>query len=335
MRALLPLLLLAACSETGLNSTFDINEPPNPPDLSVPTQVDRTVQVTVPSLDVLWIIDNSCSMQSHQDELARSFPSFMSYFLGSGLDYHIGVVTTGWDDASERGRLMESEGLRWVDTSTTEPIRVFEGLARQGTDGPAGEKGRAQVYGAIELLGDRDNAGFYRDDAALAVIAISDEDDQSGSSPIGLYPFIDWLGALKPDDEMVSFSSIVGPDHGCTDALPGREYLSVTRAVGGIEWSICDGRWDELLEELGAQAAGLKREFFLEEVPVEDTIQVWVQEEGDRIDFAEGTDWTYSRTRNSVTFTQFIPAPLSEVFVSYKSLADSQLASDDSVDDRE
>jgi hypothetical protein len=330
--SILGLALLAACSETSLNPTIDLLQPPNPPDLTVPTRVDRTVQVTVPSLDVLWVIDNSCSMQSHQNELARAFPAFMNYFLGSGLDYHIGVVTTGWDDANERGKLMAAGGHTWVDADTPDPITVFGGMARRGTNGPSVEKGRAQVYGAIELLGDRVNAGFYRDDAALAVIAISDEEDQSGSSPIGLYPFIDWLNGLKPNAGMVTFSSIVGPDRGCTAAGPGREYLAVTRAVGGIEWSICDGRWDTVLEELGVQAAGLKREFFLGEVPVEETIQVWIEENGDRFDF-DRDEWRYDRRRNSITFLEFIPAPLSEVFISYKSLAASQLGEDQAIDE--
>jgi hypothetical protein len=334
MRPLVPFLLaLLGCSETSLNPTLDLLQPPNPPDLSVPTRIDRTVQVTIPSIDVLWVIDDSCSMESHQTELANSFSAFMDYFLGSGLDYHIGVVSTGWDDANARGKLKESSGYKWLDPTTPDPLQVFRGMAQLGTSGPSVERGRAQVYGAVELLGERVNAGFYREDAALAVVVISDEEDQSGSTPIGLYPFIDWLQALKPEPGMVTFSSIVGPDRGCQAAAPGREYLAVTREVGGIEWSICDGRWATVLEELGIQAAGLKREFYLGEVPVEDTIEVWVVEDGDRRDF-DLSEWTYSRPRNSVTFTSFVPAPLSEVFVSYKPLAASQQSEDEAVDDR-
>ena len=52
---------------------------------------DVSTQVTTPEVDVLFVIDNSCSMNNEQSELTANFPSFMAYFLDSGLDYHIGA----------------------------------------------------------------------------------------------------------------------------------------------------------------------------------------------------------------------------------------------------
>ena len=49
-------------------------------------------------LDILWVIDNSCSMTEEQQALSQNFASFVQYFVGSGLDYHIGVVSTDWDN---------------------------------------------------------------------------------------------------------------------------------------------------------------------------------------------------------------------------------------------
>ena len=65
------------------------------------------MQVTVPSVDVLWVIDNSCSMTEEQQALTDNFNKFVQYFVGSGLDYHIGVVSTNWDNESgdHRGKL--------------------------------------------------------------------------------------------------------------------------------------------------------------------------------------------------------------------------------------
>ena len=146
--------------------------------------------------------------------------------------------------------------------------------------------------GALELLRDGYNSGFYREDAFLAIVAISDEDDYSGNSPVSRNEFISWLTNLKSNPDMVSFSSIVGPEGNCSTAIePGDEYLAVTRVVGGIEWSICNSAWDSVLEELGMQAAGLRREFFLSEVPVEDSITVKVIDDGDERTFEQGTDW--------------------------------------------
>ncbi|TVQ92694.1 MAG: hypothetical protein EA397_05935 [Deltaproteobacteria bacterium] len=330
MRSMIPLILLtAACSETGLNLREDLDQPPNPPTIGSEIVEDRIVQVTTPSVDVLFIIDNSCSMNSHQTALNTYVRSFMDYFLGSGLDYHIGMVTTGWHDPTERGLLMESHGHKWIDPDTPDPLDVFEGLALQGTSGHHIETGRAQVYGAIELMGEA-NAGFYRPDASFAVIAVSDEDDQSGNVPINRQDFIDWMFDLKPDPEMVSFSGIVGPDHGCATADPCPEYLAQIRTIGGVEWNICEGNWPAALEEFGMQAAGLKREFTLTQVPVEDSIEVWVEHEGRRTDFYADSDWEYNRVRNSILFLEYIPPSFSDVRISYTSLAGAQLAEDES-----
>jgi hypothetical protein len=124
---------------------------------------------------------------------------------------------------------------------------------------------------------------------------------------------------------MVSFSSIVGPEpRGCATAERGEGYLEVTDRVGGIEWSICTEDWSGLLTELGLQAAGLKREFFLSLVPVEDSIVVTVEpREGDAVSFESG-DWAYSRARNSITFASYVPDPLSVVNITYDVLASSQ-----------
>lgn len=316
------LLLVAACSETNISGGSDFDEPPNPPDLTVEPTIDRTVQVTIPAVDVLWVIDDSCSMGEEQDALAANFDAFINYFVVSDLDYHVGVVSTGWDEDSARGRLREAQGVRWIDSDTRNPVDVFAGMALLGTDGPAEEKGRNQVYGAIELLGaeGRPNHGFYREDASLAVVVISDEDDASGDTVISRSGFVDWLQGLKPDPSMVTFSSIVSDDPNCGDGV-SEDYLWVTRRVGGIEWPICDGRWQVVLEQLGIQASGLRSEYFLSQVPVEDTIRVWVEDDVGRIDFERQVDWTYDRARNSITFLDFVPEPLSEVYISYIPLA--------------
>ena len=114
-------------------------------------------------------------------------------------------------------------------------------------------------------------------------------------------------------------SDLVGlTNNDCGTTERGTGYLEVTKQVGGVEWSICTDDWAGLLEELGLQAAGLKREFYLSLAPVEDTISVEVT--GD--DAWDGKEkWSYDATRNSVKFDSYIPAPLSVVKVTYMPLA--------------
>jgi len=313
-------LLLAACTDYNLQGDPSLYANPNPPDLSAPVQDDVITQVTVAKVDVLWCVDDSGSMSEEQASLTSNFANFMQYFLDSGLDYHVGVVSTDMqaNGPGNRGHLNEANGLRWIDPTTNNPVGVFETMATLGTNGSPDEKGRANVYTALETLQDdpQSNIGFERDDAYLSIIMISDEDDSSGQTPIALTPFETWLQNKKPVAGMATFSSIVGPRGGCATADAGTQYLDVTEAVGGIEWSICNPNWDTVLQQLGMQAAGLKREFFLSQLPVESTIHVWVDDPSN-----DGNAWTYDRARNSVTFTDFVPDPLSDVHIDYALLS--------------
>jgi hypothetical protein len=51
-------------------------------------------QSRVNQLDLLVVIDNSCSMGDEQTKLRENFPFFMDFFLGSGLDYQIGITSS-------------------------------------------------------------------------------------------------------------------------------------------------------------------------------------------------------------------------------------------------
>ncbi len=45
-------------------------------------------------MDILWVIDNSGSMQNEQTDLRNNFDSFITSFVGKGYDYRMAVVTT-------------------------------------------------------------------------------------------------------------------------------------------------------------------------------------------------------------------------------------------------
>lgn len=314
---------LAACkSDGGIGSNLIDYGPPNPLELETPIVVDRVLQTTVPLIDMLFVVDNSCSMLQEQEVLAENFPSLLEWFLGSGLDYHIGVVSTDMNDPLEAGRLREAQDLRWIQDDTDAPEGVFAEMVSMGTSGHWNESGRAAAFTAIEDLADDDNLGFQRDDAAIHTVVVSDENDESGESPISRDEWIDYLQTSRWSATMVSFSSIVGPLSGCPDiGAPGTEYTTVTGAVGGVTWPICSDDWTEVLDELGFVATGLSREFFLSRLPVPGTLQVRVDDQGTVLELFEDDDWIYSRERNSIEFLVYVPDPLAIVEMEYQVFA--------------
>lgn len=321
---------LAGCQDYNLQGGDDVAGKYNPPDLAVEKQVDRITQVTIPSVDVLWVIDNSCSMQEEQSALRSNFGEFMKYFTDSGLDYHVGVVSTDMESRQHSGRLQQDDDAqhgRYIDTSYNESdaIASFSQRASLGTSGSSDERGKDAAWAALVTEAeepDGHNAGFFRDEASLSVVVISDEIDYSR---ISTTEFANWMLTVKGEEGMTSFSSIVGlTNRDCGSTERGTGYLEVTEQVGGISWSICTDDWAGLLTELGLQAAGLKREFYLSLVPVEESIVVTVENPGGSVDTFQAGEWTYTRTRNSVTFAEYVPEPLAVVNIEYEVLASAR-----------
>jgi hypothetical protein len=319
------LVLTGGCIEYEPSSTLPPAGVANPRALAVSTQTDKLVQVEVPEVDILWVVDNSGSMSNEQTALGENFPTFMEFFLGSGLDYHMGVTTT--DMVVTEGILQGANGYKFLDDETYDPEGVFAQMVDLGTGGSSTEKGRDAAYAAVEIQDQpySPNYGFTREDASLHIVVVSDEDDHSTQIPKD--EFVDYLKNLKWAEDMVTFSSIVSLNNTC-GIEEGTDYRVVTAAVGGEEYSICAENWRPMLEALGLQASGLRREYFLSEIPLPSSIVVWVEEQSDTgvvtFNFEEETDWTYDQSRNSITFETYVPNALSSVFVDYEVLSASE-----------
>lgn len=343
MRArILPVLFLvvaavsAACSDDQLRSIIEEPQFFDQPDALGPTLwVDQFQQRTVPQSDILFVVDNSCSMEDEQVRLAENFDAFIQSFVDSTLDYHIGVVEGDLNSGSPQswGILREYQGARWIDPDTPNKVDAFNAMAQVGADGSgACEMGLSASHAALtyqSTIGGP-NDGFYREDALLSIIILSDEPDQSGSANpfggcggVGPDEYIPWLlfdikGFAGADE--VFFTGIVGDrPNGCSagadgGADVGEGYWDVIDEVDGNFFSICDPEWAPFLTELGLEAAGLKKTFYLRRVPKEGTLVVTL----DGVEAPLDT-WSYDRVTNSITFpVEYIPEELVVVEASYE-----------------
>lgn len=339
-RAMILLFAMVACQNEG--GIGDVEPPPivpNAPEPINPVQLDRIVQIAQPQVDILFVVDDSCSMYEEQTALSQNFPDFMEFFLGSGLDYHIGVTTTDTEsnnnDAGKLERaIVGGQTYRFIDEDTPSPTNVFSGMAVAGTSGSAEETGRAAAYRVLETQKDLPrNAGFYREEASLHMVFLSDEDDQSVQP--GRSEWRQWMRNLKWADDMVTSHAITGlPSSNCSAIFEtGSEYIAYSTWTGGVKFDLCTQNWGPLLEELGLQTSGLKREYFLSKIPV---IEPWSLDvrvvvnldgnivtrrfdsclAGDEIEDLE-CDVTYNPGRNSIVFLEYVPDPFSEIYVEY------------------
>ena len=274
-----------------------------------PTVTDVFSQLPTPQADVLFVVDNSCSMSEEQSNLGANLASFLSFAQAQGIDYQIAVTTTDVGSSGEAGRFVERGGTRIITTTTPNANQVFRTNVTLGTSGSGTERGLEAAYLALsDPLINTHNAGFLRVDAALAVIFVSDETDQS-TRQVSFYE--NFLRNIKgfQNSAMFSASSVVGIQNPrCTssngDADYAPRYISIANNTGGVVESICAANWGQTLTNIGLNSFGLRRQFTLSSRPVPVTIAVTVNGNAVPNTTAGGqVNWTYDAATNSVSFS--------------------------------
>lgn len=264
-----------------------------------------------PPVDVLFVVDNSGSMEQEQAKLTANFQSFISHFTSLGLDFHIGVITTDTEDPDESGKLQGG----FLTTATPEIDRAFLERATVGTAGSGSESGlEAMRLAFTEPNLSGTNAGFLRPDAILAVIMVSDEEDWSDGDnnepPIADAPpiadYANLLLALKNGDpSKVTFPVIVGDvPGGCSsidaEAEAGVRYHELATSLNGSKSSICSEDFATVLDAIGSDLAGLVTAFPLQYTP--DPTTIWVKVDGEPMPSSTETGWYWDSLVGGVAF---------------------------------
>ena len=307
-------------------------------------QTDEFVQSSGQEVDVLFVVDNSGSMSDEQDNLAANMDRFTDAAELWNNDYQLGVVNTelggdaifGGNNASpDRGKLLGNPRIVTAD----HPRERFENNVRVGDDGAgaqesgleaarlalSSERLHEEPRGACDQCVDGEecvnggcvgfNRGFLRDNAALELVFLSDEEDQS---PARVSFYIDFFKSIKGfrNDGLIHASAIVGPRGGCQSnfgsADAGDRYIDVVDATGGTFHSICVQDYGPALNAIGDRAFGLRVQFFLSRVPDPGTIVVTVQ------GAPRDRGWDYDEDSNSVIFDAgSVPQPGEHVVIDY------------------
>lgn len=273
-----------------------------------------------PLADILFVVDDSCSMTDKQASLATNFSSFMQEAQTFNVDYHLGVTTTDDSTTGERGRLLSGPSNPTVLTPQSPNVAaLFSQKAQVGTLGTGFE---TPVDCAIEALTPplitAENAGFLRPAASLAVVVVSDANDQS-PTPIS-FALSRLLGVKGADQSWLFSFNVVGPftppplPVGCTiDSVPddGR-YKTLIDATHGASFDVCSTNWAAGLGQVGKTVFGLKSAFPLSSPPQGGTLpQV-------RINGVPVAGWSWDAVTNTVVFSpSSLPPAGSKVAITY------------------
>ncbi|MBX2800173.1 MAG: hypothetical protein KTR31_21015 [Myxococcales bacterium] len=312
------IVVLAALGGCVSDSGIQGVEPPF--DYAPAPAVDRSRTITdafthtvnTPMADVLWVIDGSGSMADDLAILADQFPVFMQIIDQSTVDYRVAVTGT---NLSQLGRLMtHSGGKKWIDRETASPINAYVSLISQASSGGASGFNFDATYGCLNHeTGDCHISDFRRDDAPVHTIVVTDERDTSDIGPTG---FVNWYRTLDEHPPNRQFSGILALRN--TGA-----YVTAIEQIGGVVREVNGADWTELLQEFAnrTRTTAEKREFYLSNIPVEDTIEVEVRplELGDVVTPPLAEDkWLYDPYRNSVWVdTDELPEGNYRTFLTY------------------
>ena len=266
--------------------------------------------------DIMFTLDRSGSMRDNLVEVKNNFDVFVGTLASLDADYHAAVIV---DDS---GCVVGSEPYIDGTFSESAAVDAFEvmadidfSLSRYGSNTERGYMLAEAALSTKNIGAGGCNSEFYREDAFLSIVHVSDEPEQSVNS---WSYYVSLFQSLKADPEDVVINAVAGDyPSGCGSASPGTGYYEGTVATGGLFLSICASDWAKSLEDLATESVAINDSFELTQQPVPQTIEVTI--DGVRINIG----WEYDISSNSVVCdNDFIPAGGSTIEVFYQRLPD-------------
>ncbi len=267
--------------------------------LSMGTGSDTFVVPANPAVDVLFAIDQSCSMDDDAASLAANFSVFIDEIAAVTSNWHLGVVTL--DDGCFNDGVLTTSTANLADTFATAVV--------EGTDT------EVQNDEALFQLVDRSlvqtvpgscNAGFLRPGAGLHVIVVSDEPERSPEYAAA-WTWDHWMDRfeLVPSSPvLLTVSGVVDLDD-CNEGASG--YEEAIDHTGGEKLSICGTDWAASASALAAASLTYSLSFPLSDVPAPGSLMVSVGGS------AVTAGWVYDPALNAVIFESLDPAAELEI----------------------
>lgn len=292
-------------------------------------------------IDILWVIDNSGSMANSQTNLANNFAAFIQQFASKGYDFQIAVTTTeAWVDyynssvnysRYRMGSATQVGNYRILNPATPNLQTEFIANIKQGINGTGDERAFSSLKKALTNTANITD-GFPRPDAFLSVIIVSDEDDNSRNSSNmtgGTLDSVDsymtflntYTNSISGGAKKFSVNAIAIWDQACLTSLQdssqkiSTRYKQLVDLSGGISASIC-GNFATSLANISSSIIELSTIFYLDRVPLEETIRVTVN--GVAVQKNNINGWVYLADKNAIQFKgSAVPAQGARVSVDF------------------
>lgn len=242
-------------------------------------------------LDILVVVDNSGSMAEEQEKLGQKIDSFLSTLYD--IDWQLAITTTDVSDGAYgiKGDLLNFEGLNTYILTQNSPNyqQAFQNtiVRKEGINCsqscPSGDE--QPLRAAIMALEKRNtnNKGFFRPNADLGLLILSDEDEMSTGPSKATSPqsVITTVNNIWGDQKRVfTYGMVIQPnDTACFNENNGvgnyGDFVyELAQLTGGLTGSICDADYAPTLGLIGDHARHLINGVQLQLYPEVDTISI-------------------------------------------------------------
>lgn len=256
-------------------------------------------------VDILIMSDDTTSMSVHQQKLMNQVPAMLNSLNSSGMDYQIGVTGCSFQTGGSGGQLKGSPKFLSKNSpnlTTDLQNRIYAVTNLNIEEG---------LWSVMKVLSPsylaKEGAGFIRDDALLAILFLTNEDDYSTQSP---QQFIDAVDSLKrpfasgAPSWVANYIGILSIDESCVSLNPGVEvgtrYLQVVDHTGGIKGTLCKADFAEAVTNVRVKISQLLTDYYLNRKPVESSIVVYVN---GKVVLQNATNgWSYHSDGNFIRF---------------------------------
>ena len=234
-------------------------------------------------MDILWVIDGSCSMNSHHAQLLLGVEAMMNN-LPTDVNWRLKMITAGDNTYPAQSTIFPLTRGDDIDDA----IDMLNDLPYDG-----GESG----FGAVEnyIKSDAYAQTWMRPDAALLTVFVSDEPEQSG---IDVTDFTWWYEGVRNSSYIASIVNVPASESVCaytpSSSTIGQAYIDAAIYFGGAVVDICNPDWATAVEDATQEIEPIE-DYKLKHIPYENTIVVFVET-------APFADWHYDASENRVYF---------------------------------
>jgi hypothetical protein len=280
------------------SSSPDPEPPPTTPDTTptVPDLVEDEFSPEILPADVLFVVDNSCSMSDDQARSAAQLPELFGSLLDSGTDFRAAFTTTDLDGnyRGSRGTLVQVGGARWLEPTSPDAADLFRTFVTVGINGSSTEQGIGAAF--LALQPDAVDADFRRPDASLHVVVISDEPDLTRANLVTLAEFAEWFGE-QTEPAANSFSAFADPTYGARYRDLALEFEGVLQAADQPDWTAS-------VEALAELVAVVDPTLQLSGDAEPASVVVSRTRDGSTVTLVEGDDYTFDADLDQVVLVE-------------------------------